>query len=742
MKNSDFLEDIYPQHLLYAVTIRSPIAKGYLKLIRYPELPINYYMITAENIPGENRLEDTTMPILADSNLSYIGEPVAILIGPDKAKLEELADECVVITDEEKAIFTCEEAAENRESEDMLDKNDTIDKNEIIDTNDKIKTITREVQIGNTEEAFVKSGKIVTGSYITGIQDHWYAEPAGAITWYYSEHENKKNKAESGKLKEVKKTLVVRTATQWSHHVKRCVSLVLGIDPSTISVEHTSLSMHMDGKLWFPSLIACHSAIGTYITKKPVRLILSRKEDFLFSPKRCNSSIDIASIIDENGNINAALVDISVNIGAYGVNSEEILDQVCLGSIGYYNIDNLKITARAERTNIPPQGPFSGFGLSQGFFAIERHVSQIADMVKQDPAQWRKNHINPNSILPSNSSKNDICGGDLIDTAVKVGDYYRKWASYELLRQSHKGKAQENGENPRGIGIAVGFQGNGLLYHNKDSGYNVEVTLTKEGILEIKTSISSSEDYSKIWEKVVMEIMSIEPNMLRIVTTSSPDCGPSCASRNITAVTKVVEKCCHAIRKQRFHNPLPITVRRSIKPQYGSLLNGCFTAPAGKQLDISGFVKSGMACAVVEVSIDIVECIPKIRGVWLSVAGGKIISPNRARRSLMRSAVQALGWAFTEDIEYINGTLTKDMYDNFAIPSPADIPPIHIEFIADNGKEPRGIGELPFSCIPAAFIQAVSQAMDYSFKSIPLKRKEVWEMVRLRNIESPTQGSK
>jgi len=779
VKNSDFLEDIYPQHFLYAVTIRSPIAKGRLKFIRYPKLPVNYYFITARNIPGENRLEDTTMPILADNNLSYIGEPVAILIGPDKAKLEEMANECIVFTDEEKAVFTCEEAAENSESEDAHDTTDIIDTINITettdthdindtpyesdsnkddtdkidttgknDTHDKIDksnttdTIFREIHIGNTEEAFVKAGKIVTGSYITGIQDHWYAEPAGAVTWYYNEHENKKNKTEPAKSsKEAKKTLIVRTATQWPYHVKRCVSRVLRMDPSSISVETTSLSMHMDGKLWFPSLIACHAALGTHITKKPIRLILNRKEDFLFSPKRCNTSIDIASIIDEKGNINAAEVDIAVNVGAYGVNSEEILDQVCLGSIGYYNIDNLKIKARAERTNIPPQGPFSGFGLSQGFFAIERHVSQIADMVKQDPAQWRKNHINPNSILPSNSSKNDVSGGDLIDTAVKMGDYYRKWASYEMLRQIHKIKNQDKGDNPRGIGIAVGFQGNGLLY-NENSSYNVEVTLTKESRLEIKTSISSSEDYSKIWEKVAMETMSIEPNMLRIVTSSSPDCGPSCASRNITAVTKAVEKCCQAIRKQRFHNPLPITVRRSIKPQYGSFLDGRFTAPAGKQLDISGFIKPGMACAVVEVSIDIVECVPKIRGVWLSVAGGKIISVNRARRSLMRSAVQALGWTFTEDIEYINGKLSKDMYDNFAISSPADIPPINIEFIADNSKEPRGIGELPFSCIPAAFIQAVSQAMDYGFKSIPLKRKEIWEMVRLRNIESPARGSK
>jgi CO/xanthine dehydrogenase Mo-binding subunit len=711
-----FLEDIFPHNLLYAVTIRSPAAKGSLKYIQVPILPSNYAFITARNIPGENRLADTNIPILACENLSYIGEPVAIMLGSDKAKLEELAAKCKVAVDEETPVFSS-------------------------GNNHYKPAAERELQIGNTREAFEKIGKIVAGSYKTGIQDHWYAEPVGAVTWFKSEYEENKE----AKTKKTEKTLIVRTATQWPYHVKRSVSGALGIEPSAVSVEPTALNLHMDGKLWYPSLIACHAALGTLITKKPVRMILNRQEDFLFTPKRCNASIDIASTIDESGNITAAEIDISVNLGAYGVNSEEILDQVCLGSLGFYNIENLKLTAKATRTNIPPHGPFSGFGLAQGFFAMERHISQIADKTGQDPAQWRKNRINSKIILPpGQASKNSgVSGGELIDAAAKMSDYYRKWASYELLRQTRGGKTPEKGDKPRGVGIAAGFQGSGLLYCGEDNGYySVEVTLTKESILEIKTSITSTEDYNKIWEKVASETMSIKPEMVRIVSKQSPDCGPSCASRNITAITKLVEKCCLAIRKQRFHNPLPITVRRSIKPQGGSLWNGRFTPPEGKVMDISGFSKPGMAAAVVEVAVDLLECIPKIRGVWLGVDGGKIISANRARRCLTRGAVQALGWAFTENLEYINGILPRSQYDNYAIFSPADIPPIHIDFLSSGDIEPKGIGELPFTCIPAAFMQAVSQAMDHCFKSIPLNKKDIWEMVRTRNVEASAQGLK
>jgi CO/xanthine dehydrogenase Mo-binding subunit len=703
METSVFLEDIYPSDLLYAVTIRSPIAKGILKDIIFPKLPDGFTIITADSIPGENRFSGTDMPILSGKNLSYIGEPVAILLGPDKSKLDEIAVKCMVIADEEKAVFTCEEASQ---------------------ANNKPAAI-REIKIGDTEDVFQKTGKIVTGSYITGIQEHWYAEPAGAVTWY----DNEKN-------------LVIKTATQWPYHVKRSVADFLGIDQGAVNVEPTSLCLHMDGKFWFPSLVSCHAALGTFITKKPVRLVLNREEDLLFSPKRCGSNIDIVSTIDEKGNITAAEVEIYVNLGAYGVNSDEILDQVCLSSIGFYDIENLKIKARADRTNIPPQGPYSGFGLSQGFFALERHVSQIADMVNQDPAQWRIEHLSSKLILPADSPAEKLSSEELINNTVKMSDYSRKWASYELLRQSYKGKKHDRGENPRGIGIAVGFQGNGLLYNGEDKGlYSVEVTLTKESVLEIKTSIISSEDYAKIWEKIALQTLSIKSGMVRVVTNSAPDCGPSCASRNITAITKLVEKCCIAIRKQRFHNPLPITVRRSVKPQSGALWGGRFLPPEGKVMDISGFTKLGLACAVVEVSMDTVECIPKIRGVWMGVDGGKIISKNRAARNLTRSVVQALGWSFSEYIEYINGILPKNQYNNFPIPSPVDIPPIQIDFFS-GGEKPRGIGELPFTCIPAAFLQAVSQAMDHSFKTIPIKSKEIWEMVRLRTSVKPAQGLK
>jgi len=113
------------------------------------------------------------------------------------------------------------------------------------------------------------------------------------------------------------------------------------------------------------------------------------------------------------------------------------------------------------------------------------------------------------------------------------------------------------------------------------------------------------------------------------------------------------------------------------------------------------------------------------------VDGGKILSEENACKNLKISIVQALGWAYKEQINYVNGAIPVDQFENFDIPGIAEIPPIVIDFIKNNSEEPKGIGDLPFCCIPAAFVQAVSQATGCHFRAIPLKASDIFSAGRL-----------
>jgi CO/xanthine dehydrogenase Mo-binding subunit len=704
----------------FAVTIRSPIAKGYLKDIEVPPMPNAYTIIRSEAIPGVNQLEDFLVPILAAKDLSYIGEPVAILLGPNEEKLREYAGQCKVIVEEEPPVFS------SHTPEAVLGER-KIDLRE-----DAIREVAEEAKITEgiapgamTQEEAEKGCLKVQGIYKTGIQEHWYADPHGAIAVFSEGH------------------ITVYTASQWPFHVKRSVSQVLQLPPEAVLVEPSSLGMHLDGKLWYPSLVACHAALGSFIIKKPVKLILTREEDFRYSPKRNPVEIEIRSVLGNEGEPAETEIRVIADLGAQGVFTDELLDQTCLGCLGAYSFGQVRLEGSAVKTNVPPQGPLSGFGLSQGFFALERQVSRIADTLRQDPAEWRKNHIRRgNGELAIGVPLEEPPLEPLIDAAAAISGYHRKWAAYELLRQHRRLSDWEVKDAPiRGIGIALAYQGSGFLYSGKDQGvYAVESILGQDGSLEIKTSMISSHDsYIRIWREIAMEILSIEGEQVRIHlgnTDTAPDSGPGSNSRNLGIITRLVESSCWAIKKQRFQKPLPIRVRQTYEPVWKTPWEGKQPVPSEGLFDVHALTQLGWGAAVVEVEIDLAEYTPQIRGIWLGVDGGRLLSEERARLTLTQSAIHALGWASQEQLYYAEGKIPDSFIYNYDMPNLLDIPPIHIDFIRKEEAPPKGIGELPFSTIPAAYIQAVSQAMDHPFEKIPLTARDIWETGKFKEKET------
>jgi CO/xanthine dehydrogenase Mo-binding subunit len=702
----EFVSDIVVKGALHGLTIRSTVSRGILASIDCPRMPPSYTLIRAKDIPGKNQLVDLPVPILARDAISYFGEPLAILVGPDESRLEEFAAQCRVRAEEETPSFSL-----NSFSADQV-------------------FAARDIVIGDAIN-FEGAALVVSGTYRTGIQEHWYSEPVGALAVYSHDDPSRFPGGE----------LLIHTATQWPFHVRSSIAQALSIAPGAVLVDPLRDGFSLDGKLWYPSLVACHAALGSWITKRPVRIVLTREEDFRYSPKRTGTEIRISSALDGQGRLLATEVHALADSGAQAVFADEILDRVCLGALGAYRHGDIRIAASAVKTNVPPEGPFAGFGLSQGFFAMERHVSRIADTLEMDPAEWRKlNSLGRQKSLAIGAALKEPARLDaLLDTAATMSDYRRKWASYELIRKRRRSAggdrpdfANSSQEAFRGIGIACAYQGIGFMYHGAGRGnYSVEATLDKEGVLEIRSSIvPANNEAFAVWRGIAMESLSLEADDVRIVSAAgqTPDSGPDTLSREITILTRLVEGACGNIKKQRFRDPLPITVRRSYRPLKAR-------GWAGRVFDPRAFSQLSWGAAVVEVELNPFEYTPKIRGAWLGVDAGRILSETQARRSLKFSTIQALGWASREQLAYVEGQIPlRHIYD-YDIPSPQDIPPVHIDFIWNDTANPKGIGELPFSCVPAAYVQAVSQAVDHPFEKIPVTARDVWDALKLKQRE-------
>ena len=717
--DTGFVSDIYLPQMLYAVTVRSPVANGRLVSIECPQLPDGYLLVTAKDIPGKNFIDnffhpgDTaiSMPVLASDRVSYIGEPVALLIGPDKNVLEGCIGSCIVNAEEETPVFTKDESK------------------------DDLVFLRRDIHSGEPEAAFASAGLVLSSSYAAGIQEHWSPEPAGAVAWFYeqnSENEiignvidkNDKKSKNAGIAAGRNPTMVVQAATQWAYHVKKNVTQVLGFTDSAVMVKPAKLCITTDDKTWYPTLLACHAALGAWVAKKPVRLVLTRYEDFLYSPKRSASEIEISSAHNEKGNIAAIKIKASVNTGSYEVNAEEALHYVYLGCQGVYNLKNMDFSGTVYKTNIPPQGQFSGFNYAQGIFALETHISRMTNHFGINPAEWRIENLGKTNDSASVAK--------MARQVIAKSDYQRKWSTYELIRNKRKEKGtallnswSERKESLRGIGIAIGQQDAGLQYPACNNDYSLEVTLEKDGSVEILASLASTEtDYIKIWSSIVTKILGVNADKIRINCNSDAIIsGPSVKSRKTTVLTRLVEQCCVSIYKQHEKKQPPITVRKTI---------------ALKKNNENYLDNPGWASAVVEIETDPVEFVPKIRGIWMSVNGGKILDENNAHAALKKSAIQALNWVYREHIHYVKGIIPDRQFEDFEIMDINEIPPINIELMDDDANVPRGIGDLPFACIPAAYAQAISQVMDYTFESLPLSAMNIWYAgVRKKNLENP-----
>jgi CO/xanthine dehydrogenase Mo-binding subunit len=140
----------------------------------------------------------------------------------------------------------------------------------------------------------------------------------------------------------------------------------------------------------------------------------------------------------------------------------------------------------------------------------------------------------------------------------------------------------------------------------------------------------------------------------------------------------------------------------------------------GGQVSGSPFDTAAWACAVLELELDSWTLEPRPLGVWLCVDGGHVVAPDRAAAALRSSVADALGACLTERFDP-SGDADASAYFRYGLLPLQKLPPISVEFLEPARRAAvKGIGELPFDTVPAAFLSALSQAADAAFSSLPV----------------------
>lgn len=658
------LDDFDAPGTAYAAVVRSPARRGAVRAVISPHLPRDYRLITADDIPGSRRLKfgGEAVPILASGRVSYRGEPIGLIAGPDRRRVEEAVALTRVEVDEE----------EPPEGLWPFDSSRLIDALSFDD--------------GRAEAAAALAASTVKLELALGAVDHYYPEPQGAAAYYDYDK------------------LIVMSSTQWPFHVRESVAAALGVRDEEVVVRPSYLGPHLDGKLWYPSFVACHAALCAHALGRPVLLRLSRGEDLLYSPKRAPFEASYRLHLDAAGRALAVDARMAFDLGAYAPLAPALLKSALDAARGAYTGAALRCKVWAVRSANPPMGAYAGLAGASALFAAERAADAAARAAGTGAPKWRLDNMLADR--PPRRSKAKARVARLVEAACADADYARKRAAYELLS---KRRAEPGAPPGFGIGLAVGYQLNRPPRLSDDHGHpSVELTMGKDLTILIRSSVAPMDEGAlELWRAQAALTLDAAPDDVTIApmgTDTAPEGGPSTFSSGIGIATRLILDACEGIRERRFREALPITVKKSYRP---------------RQKSDDGLEDASWAAAVVELSLDELEGSPRVRGVWMAASAGKLLSEAHARASLKRDATRAVSTCLRERVGFAGGTAAS-----YGLLRLDELPPTSIRFIEDDGlRSPGGLGELAFCCIPAAFANALAQANGKPPSALPLGRR-------------------
>lgn len=708
----EFYSDLTYNDMLYAKTVRAPNSKGIITSINHIDLPEGYFLITARDVPGSNYIDTPCgkIPIFCNGNISYLGEPIALLIGPDEKILEQLLSELIITVDENTIEDYLVEAEESKKSKKRASKKQAQETNkekeqsialsqEFFSTEIAKRTIEFGLKGEEFDKIFTDSANTLENEWIYSLNPNNYGEPNGALCLWKDE-----------------KNLIIHTPTQWLSNLRTTLTQALNIKNENLTIKKTKTYNRGSNNIWYNSIISCQVAIAAKIAKKAVKLVYTREEQKNFLDRMQTISIKHRTAANEEGLILAMDIEIDANAGFSNPFAQEILDRLVIASCGSYHTKNLRINAKISSSH----NPASSFNIqlidSAAFYAIENQITALAEKYNITPLEIRLKN-SAFQFLPKKKQINfpfnfkiERFSQSLI-SLTQISDYNRKYASYHLdaikrnqIQNQKKSENQIYKIHPiplRGIGIACGWEGSGY-YGSELIGCNQSIELTLEEDLSVTIHTPPiSNSIQEIWTKKVMEILSIPSSKIKISSEFKAGEEPPLPENvysNISILTDLISKCCEAIKKRKKETPLPYTVKRKINPAKKNEWNK-------EEFTGTPFHRTSFACATVELEVNPCTYKEKIRNIFIVINAGKILNVNAVEKTI-KLGIQKL----------FSNMLSFDAisYDK-----------IKILFIQSE-DDPSQIGELVYQVIPSAYTQALNQALSSNINYLPLQNASIF----------------
>ena len=537
--------------------------------------------------------------------------------------------------------------------------------------------------------------------------------------------------------------LHVISSTQIVFHVRRILSRALGIPKSKIRVEKPRIGGGFGAKQTAVSEV--YPAFVTMQTGRPAKLIFTRHESQIAGSPRHEMEVTVRLGADRDGHIRGLDLYTLSNTGAYGEHGPTTVGLSGHKSIPLYTggLEAFRFGYDVVYTNTMAAGAYRGYGATQGIFALESSVNELAESLGIDPTQIReKNMLREGMKMPAYYG--ETANACALDRCMARCRELFGWEEKYPVREMGDGKV-------RTAGVAMAMQGSCIS--NVDVG-SATVKLADDGTFNLIIGAADmGTGCDTILAQMVAECMDCSVDDVAVFgadTDASPYDSGSYASSTTYVTGKAVELACEELKKKlcaiaagmlgcepeetvfedgcvrKINTDERVTLAQiSVKDQVANDIAAVATASHSSPVSPPPYM-----VGMVEIELDRYTGEVKILDYVAVVDCGIAINPALARIQAEGGIVQGIGHTLFENITYDEtGKPVESNFMQYKIPTRLDMGHLRVEF--ENSYEPTGpfgaksIGEIVINTPAPAIAHAIYRATGVWHRELPITPEKI-----------------
>lgn len=533
------------------------------------------------------------------------------------------------------------------------------------------------------------------------------------------------------------------SSTQIVFHIRRILANALGISKSMVRAEKPRIGGGFGAKQ--TAVCEVYPAFVTWMTKRPSKIIYSRRECQTIASPRHEMEVTVRLGAMKDGRIRAIDLYTLSNTGAYGEHGTTTVGLSGHKAIPLYTggCEATRFSCDVVYTNVQAAGAYRGYGATQGIFALESAVNELAEKIKIDPVELRmKNIVREGMFMPAYFGETaNACALDRCIT--HCADHFH-WKEKYPVRDMGNGKV-------RTAGMAIAMQGSCIS--NVDVG-SCTLKLSDDGTYNMLIGAADmGTGCDTILAQMAAEVLDCEPDQI-VVFGADTDASPYDSGSYASSTTYVTGMATQNAAMELRENMMKI----------GAELLGCtldevefdgekvYLVDGDRSVSLADIaVKSQVnnripvdvtetysspvspppyMVGMAEIELDKETGSVKILDYDAVVDCGIPVNPNLARVQTEGGIGQGIGMALYENVTYnANGKITEGDFMQYKIPTRQDVGNIHVEF--ETSYEPSGpfgvksIGEIVINTPAPALAHAIYRATGVWHRTVPFTPEKI-----------------